>query len=117
MIKKLVFACILLFMSLNFLASENRVSFAPKAMSFDSLEVFVSVTAHDKAVYTQVKNAIDAIPGVLYFSYCDNHAVFMIYIDKTVYASTALFKEQLFKLVPDLAPRIDLKSGMSFKEL
>lgn len=83
---------------------------------FDSLEVFVSITVDDKAVYTQVKNTLSAVPGVNYFSYCDNHAVFLVYIDQNTYASTDLFKEQLRKSIPEFASRISLKSGVTFKD-
>ncbi len=84
--------------------------------NFDSLEVFLSITVNDPTVFSKVKNNINLMNGVVYYSYCSNHAVFMIYIDKSIYPTKNDFLQQLLKALPQYSEVINIKNG-AFKDL
>ena len=79
--------------------------------SFDSSEVFVSITYNDINNFTSVKAAITAMSGVNYLAYCTNHAVFMLYVDTNIYATKEIFLDQLLKTIPQHTFIINIKQG------
>lgn len=104
---------ILFFLSLSFFSftkteqgQKNEVN-----SSFDSVEVFVSISYHDNATYENVRSAITSLSGVNYLAYCSDHAVFMVYMDTNVYSSKDVFMEQILKLLPQYSSVLHLKNG------
>ena len=82
----------------------------------DSVEVLLSIKNNDKAIYTKMKNILEALPGVVYVSYCENHAVFALYVNGNMYTSKRIFLEKLGKLAELNEPLLSVKKG-SFTEL
>ena len=112
-----------LFFIVIFFLSSRLFSFSPIQQrsqttlnnSFDSIEVFVSITTHNAGVFYDVKSVLINLTGVNYIAYCPNHAVFMVYIDRNIYTTNNDFKNQLIKLLPQHSELIDLKNGV-FKD-
>lgn len=82
----------------------------------DSVEVLLSIKNNDKAIYTKMKNILETLPGVVYVSYCENHAIFALYVNKNLYATRNDLLEKLDKLAELNAPLLSIKKG-SFTEL
>ncbi len=105
----------ILFVFIGFFSKAQSVTKVANA-SFDSLEVFLSIQHHDADIYTTVKNSMQSLSGLNYFTYCDNHSVFLVYIDKNTFATKNIFLEKLQKLNPMYADRFLLMGG-GFKDL
>ncbi len=104
---------ILFFLSVS-LFSFNKTEQGQKKVansSFDSVEVFVSISYHDNGTFESVKSAITSLSGVNYLAYCSDHAVFMVYMDANVYASKDVFMEQVVKLLPQYSSVLHFKNG------
>ena len=82
----------------------------------DSVEVLLSIKNNDKAIYMKMKNIFESMPGVIYVSYCENHAIFALYVNKNLYPVKNDFLEKLDKLAELNAPLLSIKKG-SFTEL
>ncbi len=108
---------VLIFVSVglySFPAASQKTVTTPNN-NFDSVEVFVSITAHNDVVYNDVKALLNNLNGVKYLAYCPNHAVFMVYIDKNIYATNNDFKNRLLKSLYQYTKLLDLKTG-AFKD-
>ncbi len=103
---------VLLILSIK-LVSVNSTCLQNKLISpsFDSLELFVSISGHDYDAYVSIKTIIKSLSGTIYLSYCTNHAVFMVYIDRNVYLTKNDFLLALQKATPTYSSRIILKDG------
>ncbi len=82
---------------------------------FDSLEVILSLSEYSEINYTTLLASLKSMPGVNYTAFCGNHAVFLFYIDKTIYPTKELFHNDFVKLY-DLQSLTALKDG-SIKEI
>ena len=82
----------------------------------DSVEVLLSIKNHDVAIYTKMKNIFESLPGVIYVSYCDNHAIFALYVNQNMYSTKRDFLDKLDKFAELSEPLLSIKKG-SFTEL
>lgn len=82
-----------------------------KTTTFDSLDVILSLKNYTEENKTLVKNALLTMRGVNYLAFCDNHDVFLIYIDKTIYTTPEEFFEVFIK-TNDLVSITHLKNGL-----
>lgn len=106
--RNLVFIIAFIF-SLNINASS--ITQLKRPTTFDSLDVILSLKNYTEENKTVVKNALLAMHGVNYVAYCDNHNVFLIYIDKTIYTTSEQFFE-IFIKNNDLVAITCLKNGL-----
>jgi hypothetical protein len=113
---KLVLYFSFLFLSIQcFSIGENKLNTRETASPGDSVEVFLSITHNDPAVYNSVKTVLETMPGVNYLAYCDKHAVFLVFVDNAKYAAIPQFLEYAQKMNPAYAELLQLKSG-TFKD-
>lgn len=82
----------------------------------DSIQVLISIQYHDEVIYNGVKSKLKLMNGVTYFTYCDNHALFMTYINNSVFSTKEIFLEKLIKGDPLFEQRIIILNG-EFKDL
>ncbi len=82
----------------------------------DSVEVLLSIKNNDPVIYAKVKDILSTLPGVVCVLYCENHAVFALYVNANIYTTKRNFLEQLDKLAELNAPLLSIKKG-SFTEL
>ena len=83
----------------------------PVSPTFDSLEVFVSIGGNDYETYIPTKTILQSFSGTIYLSYCTNHGVFMVYIDRNIYPTANDFLMAIRKASPLYASKITLKDG------
>ena len=72
----------------------------PVSPTFDSLEVFVSIGGNDYETYIPTKTILQSFSGTIYLSYCTNHGVFMVYIDRNIYPTANDFLLAIRKASP-----------------
>ena len=106
------FVMVIIFNSGNY---ASNLSCSKKLPTFDSLEVILSLKKNNDFNYTSVLAALKGMPGLNYTAYCSNHAVYLFYIDKTIYPTQELFYEVLVKQY-DLQSITELKNG-SIKDI
>lgn len=63
----------------------------------DSVSVVISLTADNQTNISNVKSKIQALPSVHYIGFCNNHKVFLMYVDSHIYDSKNVFLSNLIK--------------------
>jgi len=99
------------FCSLTFFGKTILNDFKPQNSFPDTLKVIMSVTHNDRYITDAVRTNLNSMNGINVLAYCDNHAVFMIFIDKSVYRDTKDFLTEFKKLYAKTEDLISFKEG------
>jgi hypothetical protein len=96
--KKIIFPLIIICLfSFKMQSSNHFLKTKYPPLIFDSTDVILGLAEYTELNYTSILAAIKTMPGVNYTAYCENHQVFLFYIDKTIYASKELFYNDFIK--------------------
>ncbi len=95
------------------MGSHANISFKLKSSppTFDSLSVIIALKNEAKSDYSTVKTAINNMSNIKYIAFCDNHSIYMFYIDKNTYENANFFFKQLITINPSITSLIYLKKG------
>jgi len=108
--RQLLFVCFIAVNITCYSTITNRSPCGKNTNPFDSLGVILALGNTD--YYQEVKSVIQTLSGVKYVAYCDNHSVFMLYIDKIAFNNRDLFLEKLLKLCPQASRYLFIKEGV-----
>jgi hypothetical protein len=86
-------------------------SLCAREEGIDSIEVIISVPENNNACYQQIRATLSEMSGAKLLAFCGNHSVFMLYVDKNIYASGTIFFDELKSKAPQYAELIDIKGG------
>ncbi len=99
------------FCSLTFFGNTGLNKFELQNSFPDTLKVIMSVTHNDRNISNMVRTSLNSMNGVNVLAYCDNHAVFMFFIDKSIYRDTKDFMTEFKKLFAKTEDLISFKEG------
>lgn len=103
---------ILLFLnSLTFFANAGINQIKLQNTFPDTLKVIMSIKHDDRNISNTVRTHLNSMSGINVLAYCDNHAVFMFYIDKNVYRDLKDFITEFKKLYAKTEDLISFKEG------
>lgn len=108
--KNLLFISLLL-SSITFYSNTGGDLAKTYSGSGDSVKVILSITHNDKNISERVRGALNLINGVNVVAYCDNHAVFMLFLDGTIVRDSNDLKAELKKIYPKTEDQISFKEG------
>ena len=77
----------------------------------DSLKVILSVKSNDRNINDNLRTTLNSISGTNVVAYCDNHAVFMLILDKTIIRDSNDLMVELKKLFPKTEDLLSFKDG------
>lgn len=63
----------------------------------DSIPVIISFTDDSQLNISKVKNQIQTLSNLRYIGFCDNHKVFLMYVDPHFHGSSTVFLSNLIK--------------------
>ena len=79
--------------------------------SGDSVKVILSIKHNDKNISEKLRGALTLINGTNVVAYCDNHAVFMIVLDKNILRDSNDLMVEIKKLFSKSEELISFKEG------
>jgi hypothetical protein len=77
----------------------------------DSVQVFLGISNNDDALVSAVRLALSGISGVNVLAYCDNHAVFMLYLNTSLVRDDRNMLALLKDALPKQANLLSIKQG------
>lgn len=77
----------------------------------DSLKVILSIKHNDRNVSDKLRTTLNSINGASVVAYCDNHAVFMLILDKTILRDGNDLMHELKKVFPKSQDLLSFKDG------
>lgn len=81
-----------------------------KAQSLqDSVSVLISPGTNNKAELNDIKTKILVLPNIHYVGFCNNHKVFLVYVDPNIHGTPEVFLANLIKSSGILS--LQLKTG------
>jgi hypothetical protein len=92
-------------------AFSQSVSSSSSEQVNNTQQTLLCITHNDPTVVDKVRTTMTSMAGTNVVAYCDNHAIFMVEIDKGTYADTDAFLTQVKKYTPDVAMLLTLKQG------
>lgn len=63
----------------------------------DSIPVIISLTDDTQIKINTIKNQLQMLPSSKYLGFCNNHKLFLLYIDPFIHGSSTLFLSNLIK--------------------
>ncbi len=77
----------------------------------DSVKVILSIKHNDRNISDKLRSTLNLLNGVSVVAYCDNHAVFMLILDKTILRDSNDLVVELKKLFPKSEDLLSFKDG------
>lgn len=77
----------------------------------DTLKVILSIKHNDRNISTALRTALSSMSGVNVVSYCDNHALFMLFVDKTILRDNNDLMTEIKKIFPKSEDLLSFKDG------
>lgn len=108
--KKLLFIALMV-SSISVFSKSAKNLFKIYSGSGDSLKVILSIKHDDKYISDKLRATLNAMTGTTIVAYCDNHAVFMLFVDKTSYRDTNDLMVELKKEFSKTEDLISFKDG------
>ncbi|HWY10702.1 MAG TPA: hypothetical protein VN026_05210 [Bacteroidia bacterium] len=82
----------------------------------DSVQVFLGISNNDEVLVSTVRSALSSIQGVSVLAYCNNHAVFMLYLNTSTARDDRNILAQLKNALPKQANLFSIKQGGTFSD-
>lgn len=108
--KKLLFISLLISSINCFSKAESDLSKA-YVSSGDTVKVIMSIKHNDKNISDKLRGALNLINGTNVVAYCDNHAVFMIFLDKNILRDSNDLMTEIKKLFSKSEELLSFKEG------
>ena len=100
----------LLIVSINTF-SQSSVSSANNETTTDPMKVILSITHNDPKISNTLRTSLNQMNGITVLAYCDNHALFMLLIDKTIFRDTKDFLKEVETQSPKTEKLLSIKEG------
>ncbi len=99
-----------------FTHADNNIGtiFNNKYSPGDSVQVFLGISNNDEILVSNVRSALSGIQGVSVLAYCNNHAVFMLYLNTSIARDDRNVLAQLKNALPKQANLFSIKQGTTF---
>ncbi len=106
----------LLIVSINIFSQSSPVLFSSNSEGSPiTLNLLLSITHNDKNIIDPLKSTLASMGGITIVAYCDNHAVLMLSVDKSIYRDEKDLMRELKKYYPKSEDLLSFKDG-DFKE-
>lgn len=79
--------------------------------SGDTVKVILSIKHNDKNISDKLRGALGLINGTNIVAYCDNHAVFMLFLDKNILRDSNDLMTEIKKLFSKSEDLLSFKEG------
>ena len=107
--KKLLFA-LLMISSFSIFSRSNPLP-DNYSNTGDSLKVILGINNIDRNASTNVRSTLNSLTGVTVVAYCDNHSVFMLKVDNTIFRDRNDLMEKLKNVYAKTQDQLSFKDG------
>lgn len=108
--KKLLLIALLL-SSISGFSKSDRNILKPYVGAGDTLKVILSIKHNDKNISDKLRMALNSINGTAVTAYCDNHAVFMLMLDKSILRDSNDLMVEIKKIFSKAEDLLSFKEG------